>query len=154
MEGMDRVMKKLNQETTAIKGRTLHGMIRAAIIVRRDMDHGVPKVPVDTGNLWSSFFVVTSKGNVEQGQSPSFKDDDNGKMSTNHSAVINKVKGTILNSKTPVVVMGFTANYAMWTHELIGRKYQRQGAGPRYFQASIRRNMPAMLKVIRDTAKI
>lgn len=153
LEGMDRVMKNLNEQTVAIKGRTLHGMIRAAIMVQRGMDKSPPLVPVgETGNLRSSFFIVTSRGEISSGDSPVFKDDKEGKLSARHNSIIQKAKS--MSFKQPTVIMGFTANYAMWTHESIGRTYQRPGAGPRYFQASIRRNMPAMLKIMRDTAKI
>ena len=58
LAGLDKVIAKLNTEVSKIEGRTLKGLIRAAIIVRRDMDKVSPKIPVDTGNLRQSFFII------------------------------------------------------------------------------------------------
>ena len=59
LEGLETVMKNLNREVVQIKSRSLKGLIRAAIIVRRSMDKNPPLVPVDTGNLRASWFVET-----------------------------------------------------------------------------------------------
>ena len=64
---LELVMKNLNKHIVEVKKRTLNGLIKGVIIVRRDMEHVSPKIPVDTGNLRSSFFVVTSKGNAPSG---------------------------------------------------------------------------------------
>ena len=55
--GVDKVLKNLNKEVQAIEGRTLKGLIRAAIIVRRGMEESSPKIPIDTGNLRASWFT-------------------------------------------------------------------------------------------------
>ena len=51
------IMKNINRELDKIKGRSMKGMIRAAIWLRRDMEYTPPLIPVDTGNLRSSWFT-------------------------------------------------------------------------------------------------
>jgi hypothetical protein len=119
LKGLEEVVRNLNREIKAIEGRSLKGLIRAAIIVRRDMDATPPLVPIDTGNLRASWFVNPGhKGN------------------------------------NPFVTLGFSANYAVWVHELIGAKFQRPGAGAKFFQAALRRNKDKIIGVIAEEAKI
>lgn len=54
LEGLDAVIANLNREVSKIKGRSLKGLIRAAIVVRRDMDKTPPLIPIDIGNLRGS----------------------------------------------------------------------------------------------------
>ena len=74
-----------------MKGKTLAGLISAAIVVRRKMASTPPLVPVDTRNLDHSWFVVTAK-NINDGNSPSFKGEDKGEMVTKHQEVIGEEK--------------------------------------------------------------
>jgi hypothetical protein len=55
--GINKVVRNLNQEINKIEARSMAGLIGAAIIVRRDMDHTPPKIPVDQGNLRASWFT-------------------------------------------------------------------------------------------------
>jgi len=55
IEGVDNVMANLNKEILAIQGRTLQGLIEAAIVIRRDMDITPPLIPIDLGNLRGSY---------------------------------------------------------------------------------------------------
>lgn len=57
IKGRGNVLRNLNKEINNIKGGTLKGLIRAAIIVRRDMDKTSPLIPVDQGNLRASWFT-------------------------------------------------------------------------------------------------
>lgn len=57
LNGLNDVLKKLNREVNAINGRTLSGFISAVILIRRDMDKTPPLIPLDTGNLRSSWFT-------------------------------------------------------------------------------------------------
>ena len=59
LKGVDVVMKKLQLELKKIEGQTMAGLISAAIIIRRDMEKTDPKIPLDTGNLRSSWFTDT-----------------------------------------------------------------------------------------------
>jgi len=65
IRGMDNVLRNLNKEITKVEGLSMKGLIRAAIIIRRDMDKTSPLIPIDEGNLRASWFTDprrTSKG--------------------------------------------------------------------------------------------
>jgi len=135
IKGMDVVLSRLNKEITAIKDRTMVGLMEAAILIRRDMDETPPLIPVDTGNLRQSWFVETFRSSTVWG-----------------------------------LIMGFSANYAMFVHEMLspgkpgwrygpgkGRKrwYEpRPDSGPKFFEASLKRNEQQVLETIRDNAQI
>lgn len=53
-----------------------------------------------------------------------------------------------------VARFGFTANYAIPVHEVMGRSFKRPGAGPRFFYAAIRRNQQKILDIIAEEAAI
>ena len=57
VKGMDNVLRNLNKEIKKIEGYSMKGLIRSAILIRRDMDKTSPLVPVDEGNLRSSWFI-------------------------------------------------------------------------------------------------
>ena len=57
-------------------------------------------------------------------------------------------------SKGPAIQYGFSANYAIHVHEMIEAKFKRPGAGAKFFEAAIKRNIEAMLDEIRKEAKI
>jgi hypothetical protein len=152
LAGMKEVLMSLNKEIAKIEGRTLKGLIRSAIVIRRDMEKTSPVIPVDTGNLRASWFVVTSKGD-KQNVDPSFKD-DKGKMAAQHTRVINDVLSQLLGSKYPALSMGFTANYATEVHEDMTKKRKRPGSGPKFLESALIRNRNTILKLIREEAKI
>lgn len=49
------------------------------------------------------------------------------------------------------IVMGFTANYAMIVHERTdpGINWKRPGSGPKFFEASIKRNISNILSIMK-----
>jgi len=135
VKGMDIILSNLNKEIRAIEGRSMKGLIQASIIIRADMDKTPPLIPLDTGNLRSSWFTSPFR------------------------------KGSIFG-----LLMGFNANYAVFVHEMLGpakpgwrygpgkgkkRWYvPRPKAGPKFFEASLKRNKDNVLKEIRDNAEI
>lgn len=54
----------------------------------------------------------------------------------------------------PAVICGFSANYAVFVHEMIGAAFQRPGAGPKFFQSALRRNHDKILQIIWENAKV
>jgi hypothetical protein len=178
--GLDKVLKNMNILIDAMEGRNIKGMIKASIVVQRAMDRETPKVPWDTGNLHASWFVVTSKGGTPKGRSPKFKGKDASIMSSDHSQSINHNKSIAKGSELPGIIMGFSANYAWFVHEMIGvsdiktgkgkeqisplsqrqrqalgvARFKRPGSGPKFFEAAIKRNAGKILKIIADEAKI
>lgn len=133
LKGLDDVLSKLKKETDAIPGKTLKGLIRAAIIVRRDMEQTEPLIPVDTGNLRSSFFLVTSNGDVLDGQNPG-------------------VPKQVISG--PYVALGFSANYAVRVHEAVNAHFQRPGSGAKFLESALDRNTNVVLEIIKKEAQI
>lgn len=152
MKGLEKVMANLNSEVQSISERSVRGMIRAAIIARRDMEKTSPVIPVDTSNLRASFFTVTSTGKAS-GRGD-FKGPNAEQMKVEHEAEKAALLTELSYEKKPTLVMGFSANYAVFVHENVGANFQRPGAGAKFFQAGLRRNIHKMVRVIAEEAKI
>lgn len=58
IKGLEDVSKNLNKAIADIKGKTMAGLLKAVIIVRKDMSKTSPTVPIDTRNLDQSWFVT------------------------------------------------------------------------------------------------
>ena len=56
----------------------------------------------------------------------------------------------------PFVLMGFTANYALWVHENMdsGIKWNKPGSGPKFLEAALKRNKDEILRIIGETLKL
>lgn len=52
----------------------------------------------------------------------------------------------------PRLRLGFTAMYAWYVHEMIGRNFKRPGAGPKFMEAALKRNTDVILETIRKFA--
>ncbi len=57
------------------------------------------------------------------------------------------------------ILMGFSANYAVFVHEMVdqsGRKinWSRPGSGPKFFEKAIKRNKDKILQIIGNNARI
>ncbi len=169
IKGMDVVMANLNREIMKIKIGSYAGMLEAAILIRRDMEKTSPLIPIDTGNLRASWFTVAglSFGTGSRGgtTSPKFKGDDAGELAMDHTKAVAeyKAQATALTNKGLLTVfMGFSANYAVFVHEMVdaqfsgrgGKKPGRPGSGAKFLEASLNRNAPAILKLIQKNAYI
>jgi len=65
IKGMDNVLRNLNKELAKVEKFSMKGLIRAVVVIRRDMDKTSPLIPIDEGNLRASWFTdprQTSKG--------------------------------------------------------------------------------------------
>lgn len=159
LQGVETVMRNLNKEIAAIKGRTLKGLIRAQIIIRRDMETTAPVIPVETGNLRSSYFTVTSNEKIAAGMKRSatggFKGKDAARLAGDHSATMSTYASTAKSRGIPNVIMGFSAYYAAYVHEMVGaQNWSRESSGAKFFESSIQRNSGAVLRMIAEEAKI
>lgn len=62
--------------------------------------------------------------------------------------------------KTIGLIMGFSANYAVYVHEMMESSlgnainWSRPGSGPKFFEAAIKRNVNVILGIIKATAQI
>lgn len=150
--GTDNVMKNLNREILKIKGRTLAGLIEASIVIRRDMDKRPPLIPVDEGNLRASWFTTTGHANPEKGGN--FRGEGSGEMTGDHNRVLTAAAGKAKGTPHPILIMGFSANYSGYVHEMDFKKGKRPGSGPKFFESAIKRNAGAVLDIIAKNVKI
>jgi hypothetical protein len=62
--------------------------------------------------------------------------------------------------KTIGLIMGFSANYAVYVHEMMESSlgnainWSRPGSGPKFFESAIKRNVNVILGIIKATAQI
>ena len=176
LKGMDIVLSNLAKEIKKIEGRSTKGLIEAAIIIRKDMDFSAPMIPIDTGNLRASWFV-TSGVKIEKGGQASFEGKEAGQLATDHASVISEQKSVAVAIPMPVVIMGFSANYATFVHEMVDanftgdqskikrtksgkvtqatKKYTRRaGAGAKFLETALKKNRKLIVQTIRDNAYI
>jgi hypothetical protein len=151
--GLETVLRNLKRELDKIEGKTLKGLIRGGIIVIRDTEDTSPKTPVDTGNLRASRFMVTSKGDIKQGQSPGFKGNKAAELSSDHNSALATGEEVAKKTGRPTVIIGYGANYAEAVHEDVGRNYRRPGSGAKFLEASLKRNAGKVLQVVAEEAK-
>jgi hypothetical protein len=151
-EGVDKVLSNLNREIEAIKFRSLGGLIVGSIIVRRDMEVTSPLVPVDLGNLRASWFTVTRLG--AGSTTSAFVGEDASELAYKYIMSINDAKADADADSDPILIMGFSAGYALWVHELVDGTFKRPGAGAKFLESALKRNKNAILRAIADSAQI
>jgi len=154
LQGMDKVIARLNKEILALKSISIQGLIEASIVIRRDMEVTSPVIPVDMGNLRASWFTVTKISTTKEG---GFKGKDKGQVMQDTNAAVTNAKGVVNTLKVPILIMGFGANYAVYVHENVGANFtgkgegdRRQGAGAKFLEASLNRNKAEVLKILRN----
>ena len=153
--GMEKVLRNLNREIEKIQGRTLKGLIRSAILIRRDMEATPPLIPVDTGNLRASFYTITTKPVEGQVKAASFKKDEGGKLAQGHAEALQEAQSELSSfGKNPVVAIGFSAYYAFKVHEDKMAHFKRPGSGPKFLESAIKRNEKKILNIIKEEARI
>lgn len=155
-EGLPTVMRNLNIEVNKIKNGSLSGLLRSTIIIRRSVDLDAPLIPVDTGNLRSSWFVVTNRGSVADGANPTFvsrPDNVLDRLRQGHKDTVSKWKG-LTAGVFPMVAFGFTAFYAERVHEALDTNFRRPNSGAKFFEAAIKTNRARILNMIRVEAKV
>ena len=164
IKGFDVVLANLNREIKGMEDRSMKGLIMAAALVRRETEKTSPITPLDYGNLRSSWFVVTGKGKEpNDAGNKGFKDNPKtglkaGVLQTDHTDAITECKGIVRaneGTKGKFLIMGYSANYALWVHEMIGAKeWSRTGSGPKWFETAFKRNSAKILQIIKDNAQI
>jgi len=159
-ESLRKVMANLTAAAAQIKTTSIAGLIECAILVRRDMEKADPKTPVDTGNLRHSFFITTVKGNTTS--SGSFKGENATELEAEHQTTMAEASAKVAGIKYPVLIMGYSANYALWVHEAIDAQFSgrakkpkgRPGSGAKWFEFALNRNTPQMLTILGKEMKI
>lgn len=167
VKGLDIVMANLQKELALIKNKTAEGLIRAGVDIRRETEKTPPLTPIDLGNLRASWFLVSAQGSEPDplGYSGDFKNRPGKKMQikaselkAEHTSAIAESKAIASQVKDPIVIMGYSANYAMWVHEIIKRfpqtKFSRPGSGAKWLEAAIKNNRNKIVETVGKYAKI
>ena len=160
VEGLDNVLRNLNKEIKNIKGRTRKGMIEAVLAVRKEAQKICPH---ETGNLNASCFTNVYGGGKPSttsfGKSPHFKSEtkdgkkvDVGRLRTEHACTVEKHKGDMFDD--PTAVIGFTAFYAPYVHEMVGAHFKKPGAQAKFLETPLKELSCEILDIIKRNARI
>lgn len=157
IKGFDIVMANLNKEIMAIEARSMKGLIMSAALVRNETEKTPPLTPVDLGNLRASWFVVTASSVPVGKGTQQFKGFQAAKLSGEHSSTVMEAQGVVTASSTgkkKFLMMGYSANYALWVHEMMGANFKRPSAGPKWLESAVKNNSQMIVKIIKDNAQI
>lgn len=174
VEGLDKVLKNLDKylkrgmtNRGSVINATARGLVLSAYAIRVDTEKTSPTTPVDLGNLRASFFIVSAYGGVEDDPlklSGTFRNRlftkmqmKASEMKAQHSAVVGACQAEALSQRgEPFVLLGYSANYALWVHEMLGADFKERtpAAGAQWFQKAIYRNRKKILEIVKDNAQI
>jgi len=164
--GIDKVLRNLKKESEEIYHNSFVGLYKGGLLILRDATIGCP---IDLGNLRASGFVMGFgpkikgiKTKRKKGASPSFVDERAGsksvhpgraaKMAGDHQEVIKNHTGILRGRKHPMVVVGFTAFYAVFVHE---DPYAHHTRGHyKFLYLAIQKNNAKVLAMIKEEAKL
>ncbi len=168
IQGVWAVMNNINTHIERIVDARLDGMIKAAALVRWETEHGYPKTPVDYGNLRASWFVVSARGKIVRGggkphtpggEADKFKGPKAGEIAAQHMAVLTEMQGKARSladiNGGPFVIMGYSANYSFYVHEMLGRggkevNWSRPKSGAKWFEIALKKQRNNILKLVKS----
>ncbi len=157
--GIDKVMTNINRQVARMKRGSMAGLIEAAIVIRRDMDKTPPLIPVDVGNLRASWFITTARGPSEVGGGWKSTDKKGGKvdvseLAADHRGIVSAATSKARKAMHPIVIMGFSANYSVFVHEMKeGAVWNRTSSGPKFFESSLNSNQALVLAIIANNIR-
>lgn len=172
LEVIDKWTMFFNRQISNIQGRSLAGLLKCAALIRNETEHGDVRTPRRTGNLINSWFVVSGRGRIVAGGGKKHRAEaggpffgpDGARVAGEHMATLSDMeKRAIQNSKAndgPVVIMGYSAYYALYVHEMHGTAsgadvhWTRKKSGPSWFYKALVKQQENMLKIIADNVKI
>lgn len=163
IKGIDKVIDNINERMkTAEKQITKRGFIKFAMAVRNEMEYGARKIPEDTGNLRASWFV-TVKGedsknlsNVGFSQGKGQESLRSAKDTAIQQSVVANAKSIVKASKHPLMVFGFSANYAAAVHEMLDPdiEWKRSGSGPKYFEMGLKSKQDDAINILSEEVNL
>jgi hypothetical protein len=145
--GRGQVLANLKKAIMDIKGASEKGLVRAGLLI---MNKASKRVPVDTGNLRSSVYVVSNKA-LNHAPSPAFSNarGDAGKQSTNHSSAVADAKARTSGSE-PKVEIGYSTTYAAPVHEHVHVPHTVGQA--KYLEDAVKSSVAEILDIIKKEA--
>jgi len=147
--GLNKVLKRLAASTVAYNELTRAGLIRAGFWILRESNK---IVPVDTGNLRSSGFVIWDKmgvkGAIGNPTGDTFRGKNGSKLSKEHGRKVSVEKAKLAHILGGTrVEVGYTAYYALYVHENPTAKH-KQGKSYKFLEKAVARKGEIM-KVIK-----
>jgi hypothetical protein len=98
---------------------------------------------------------MVTANSIEMGSRPRFQTDKSGvDMAGNHRVTINAAQAIADGQKYPVVVLGYSAHYAAYVHEAVGKQFKRPNSGAKFFQSAIRNNHKRIISIIAKEVKV
>jgi len=142
LKGFDKVLRNLDKAVKTIERRTMKGLIRGQIIVRRDMKQTPPLIPKDTGHLEGSYETKP----YYKGRNPVVIM----AFTASYAWYVHEMVGANFSGKTEKLKYTKSGKVTAAT-----KKYsRREGAGAKFLEASIDRNTAKVLAVIREEVMI
>jgi hypothetical protein len=159
IKGIDKVINELNAEMQKMQTSiSTQGFIRVAIVLRRSMATNTPYIPIDTGNLRASWFTaIKGIAGKTTSQGVGFSAATKGKVldKQKQAAVVATVRAVVESKKNPLMIFGFSANYAAAVHEEKRKvEWKVAGAGPKFFQKALEREKGNILKILAENGKL
>lgn len=146
--GRDKTLRNLEKKLLQIKGATEKGLVRAGLLA---VNKSSRLVPVDTGNLRSSVYLVSNKA-INHLPSPSFsnKRGDSATQLRNYISALKDARSRV-SGKNLTVEIGYATNYAAAVHERTSANYRVGQA--KYLEMAIKANAQTMVRIIEKEAK-
>ena len=151
-ESMTRAIAHFDRVNNRKMKHALRGLVKIQKKVRRNLDTVAPLIPVDTGNARRSWYGVTGTGDVVNGVSPVFDDQnrDAAKLATGHKRQLAKAMTRARINNGVKIVFGLSAYYAATIHEMYGATFRRRGAGAGFFNASVNHGKRGWRRIIAE----
>jgi len=147
VEGLDRVLGRINKMASEIPFKTRKGLITAGLYIQGEAQK---LVPVELGNLRSSAFTVWGQATPKGGK---FNGPDAGEMAQNHSQVVSRESASMSKSIIfPSVEVGFSAFYALYVHEDMEANHPRGGEA-KFLQKTFVYNRKEIMAIIINEAR-
>jgi hypothetical protein len=162
VQGLDEVIRNLNIEIAKIKGATKQGLIKSFALIRYNTEHTPPLTPVDLGNLRASWFVVTATSVPVGRGTEQFKGLKAAEMLSDHASTIQECQEIAKSDaiKKIIVIGGYSANYAVYVHEMLGTEsgkeimWSRPGSGAKWLEWAFTRCSGDILVIIAENARV
>lgn len=162
VEGLDNVIKRYREEAKNISEGSARGLVMFALHIRRVTENEVPYTPFDKGNLRASWFIAAATGLIPDplGESGNFKTPRKGHitkaaLNAQHRAITAASVAEVRSDKEPSVIFGYSANYALAVHEMVGvENWSRPGSDAKWLEAHLGRNVDTFKKMIQNNAHV
>lgn len=150
LEGLSTVLSNLNKAIEEQRLNTKAGLTEAALVIKRDSVKGTP---IDLGNLRNSAFIMVTDEEADN-QSPRFTGTDAGEMGDQHSRALEEGRGIVSKGRFRFnAIVGYTANYALWVHEMPAH-YNFNSGSNKFLQKALLKNRERIKKILIKWATI